>query len=330
MPGGQTGRGTSPAVTDEDGGAAWWPTGIDGRDSRTIARRRSQRGCFTTAQAASAGVTAAELHRMTRRGVVVRLAPRVYRFVVGRGSTWKDRLAAELLSTGGSTCGLSACALYGLVDPPEEPDVLVPRGHRLASVHGRHTTRELRRGETAIVDGLRALVPVRAILDGAHRLPRDRAVEMIESAIVRGLVGPVALERRARELRHNKRPGCAVVLEVLAELHPELARSRNEWEALVVRRAREHGLPEPSLEYEIVVDGRRYFADAAWPDERVMLEFDGRDPHMRRRVHDRDTARRNDLTSAGWRRFGITASALRETDDRAFAQVAQAITATAT
>jgi very-short-patch-repair endonuclease len=265
------------------------------------------------------------MHRMAKRGLVIRVAPRVYRFAVGRAPDWKDRLAAELLSTGGTACGCTAPALFGLTDAPDEPDVLVPRGHRLASVHGRHTTRELLRGETAIVDGLRSLTPVRAILDAAHRMPHERAVEMIESAIVRGLVRPVALERRARELRHNKRPGCAVTLCILGDLHPELARSRNESEARVARRARELGLPEPVLEFEIVIDGRRYLADAAWPAARVLLEFDGRDPHMRRRVHDHDSGRRNDLVSASWRRFGITASALRSRDDRTFLQVARAI-----
>ena len=148
---------------------------------------------------------------------------------------------------------------------------------------------------------------------------------MIESVIVSGLVKPFALEQRARELAHGKRPGCSVTLRILAELHPELARSRNEWEALVARRAKEHSLPKPALEFELFIDGRRYLADAAWPDVKVALEFDGRDPHMRRRVHDNDSTRRNDFTSAGWKRFGITALALESRDDRAFRQVARAV-----
>ena len=115
------------------------------------------------------------------------------------------------------------------------------------------------------------------------------------------------------------------MLKILDDLHPELARSRNEWEALVARQAAEHGLEQPHLEYEIVLDGHRYILDAAWPGPRVALEFDGRDPHMRRRVHDYDTGRRNDFTDAGWLRFGITASALRLRDERAFTQVARAI-----
>jgi very-short-patch-repair endonuclease len=148
---------------------------------------------------------------------------------------------------------------------------------------------------------------------------------MVESAIVRKLVKAAGLRRRAQELANSKRPGCAVVLRILDDLHPELARSRNEWEALVARRAKEFGLERPQLEYELFFNGHRYIADAAWPRQRVALEFDGRDPHMRRRVHDYDTDRRNDFTDAGWRRFGITASALRRHDDRAFRQVARAI-----
>jgi hypothetical protein len=148
---------------------------------------------------------------------------------------------------------------------------------------------------------------------------------MIESAIVRGLVNPARLEQRARELRHHKRPGCAVTLRILGELHPELGRSRNQWEALVVRRAIEFGLPRPELEFEVVIDGRRYILDAAWARALATLEFDGRDPHMRRKVHDYDTARRNDLQAAGWRRFGITAAALQQGDDRVFRQIARVL-----
>jgi very-short-patch-repair endonuclease len=265
-----------------------------------------------------------QVSRLVARGLVLRVAPRVYRFRVSAAPDWKDMLAIELLSTGGVACGLSAAALYELADPPPRPCVLVARGWR-ASGRDRHSTRDLSKHECTIVDGLRTLAPLRAVLDSAHRLPRAKSTRMVESAIVRGLVKPDILRRRAAELMHSKRPGCSVVLRILDELHPELARSRNEWEALVARRAKQAGLQPPHLEYELFIDGRRYIADAAWPEQRVALEFDGRDPHMRRKVHDYDTVRRNDFTDAGWRRFGITALALKNGDDRAFRQVARAI-----
>jgi very-short-patch-repair endonuclease len=265
-----------------------------------IARRRSQRGHFTSSQAEGAGMSRMQLKRLVDRGLVERAATRVYRF------------------------RLSATALYKLSDPPSVPSVLVRRSGRGAA--GRHTTRTLPISERVIVDGLPALSPVRAVLDSVHRMPRADAVAMVESAIVRALVSPERLRRRAAELAHSKRPGCAVTLQILADLHPELARSRNEWEAHVVRRAKELGLPAPRLEYELLIDGHRYIADAAWPEQRVALEFDGRDPHMRRRVHDHDNDRRNDFLDAGWKRFGITAGALKRGDDRAFRLVARALT----
>jgi very-short-patch-repair endonuclease len=176
-----------------------------------------------------------------------------------------------------------------------------------------------------MVEGLRTLAPVRAVLDSVHLLAPAKATALVERAIVRGLVEPDALRRRANELRHSKRPGCAVTLRILADLHPELARSRNEWEALVARRAKEAGLPTPKLEYEVFIDGHRYIADAAWPEPLVLLEFDGRDPHMRKAVHDYDAVRRNDFNAAGWLRFTVTASALQRRDARVFRQVAKAI-----
>jgi very-short-patch-repair endonuclease len=289
-----------------------------------IARRKSQRGYFTNAQALTAGVSSSHLTRLVQRNLVVRCAPRVYRFRVAGPESWKDRLAVKLLTSRGVASGLSSIALYDLCSPPPQPTVIVARsGGRVAA--GRHTTRNLPQPECTTVDGLRTLTPIRAILDSAHRVPRTKAVAIVESAIVRGLVDTDALRRRAKELTHSKRPGCAVVLGILAELHPELTRSRNEWEALVARRAKESGLPRPQLEHELFIDGHRYIADAAWPEQRVALEFDGRDPHMRRTVHDYDTLRRNDFTDAGWKRFGITAAALKRRDDRVFRQVARAV-----
>jgi hypothetical protein len=289
-----------------------------------VARRAGQRGYFTSRQAQAAGISRTELARLVAAGSIVQVAPRVYRFRVTAAETWMDHLAVELLSTGGLACGLSATALFDISRPPPRPQVLVERGRRTAT-QGRHTTRELAPYERTSVHGMRTLAPVRAVLDAAHRLSPDAATALVESAVVRNLVKPDALRKRAQELQHGKRPGCAVTLRILDRLHPELARARNEWEALVVRRVQELGLPSPELEHEVFVDGRRYLIDAAWPAVLIALEFDGRDPHMRRKVHDHDSGRRNDLTSAGWLRFGITAAALQSGDDRVFHQVAKAI-----
>ena len=286
-----------------------------------VARRRGQRGYFTSAQAQAAGMSRTRLSRLVERDLIVRVARRVYRFRVASETDWKDRLVIELLSHGGRASGLSSAA-----STPRRTAPAPECAHRAREEDGdRRSPHEPRTASLGVRDCRRDTLPlpVRTVLDSAHLLPPAKAQTMVESAIVRGLVKPEALRLRAKELTHSKRPGCAVVLRILADLHPELARSRNEWEALVARRAKQFGLEQPRLEYEVTLGGRRYIVDAAWPGPRVGLEFDGRDPHMRRSVHDNDTVRRNDFTDAGWLRFGITATALKAGDDRAFHLVAR-------
>ncbi len=307
---------------------------VSGRIARlnTVASRPTQRGHFTTAQAAQCRVSYKTLVGLEKCGVIRRVHRGLYRFEVGVKPTWKDLLAGELLLTDGIACGRTAAALYGWINVDcaaasgRKFEIMASRGSRHAT-SPRHTTRDLQRWEQVIVDGLPVLHPLRTLTDAAHRLPKRSATAMIESAIANKTVDLHDLERRARELLHPKRPGCAVVLGVLGRIHPELVATRNEWERWVLRRAQELGLPEPAVEFEVVISGRRYLLDAAWPAAEIALEFDGRDPHMRRGVHDNDTLRRNDFESAGWRRFGITATALREGDDSAFAHVARALCA---
>ena len=148
-----------------------------------VARRRGQRGYFTTAQAEAAGMSRPQLSRLVARGLIVRATSGVYRFRVAAMATWKDRLAAELLSTGGVASGLSAAALYDLAEPPLRPSVIVPRTRQGAPV-GHHSTRHLSTHECVTVDGLRSLSPVRTVLDAAHRISRAKAQVMVESAIV--------------------------------------------------------------------------------------------------------------------------------------------------
>ena len=62
----------------------------------------------------------------------------------------------------------------------------------------------------------------------------------------------------------------------------------------------EAGLPRPVLQHVIRLDGR--FAgrvDMAWPDQRVLVEFDG-DGHREREVFVGDLRRQNSLVLAGW------------------------------
>ena len=148
---------------------------------------------------------------------------------------------------------------------------------------------------------------------------------LVDAAIVRRLVRVAVLERRARELWAPRRNGCAIVLRVLADSHPDLALARSEWEALAVRLLAEHGLPAPELDHEVRIGNRRYFLDLAWPAERVYAEFDGFSYHGGREPFDRDRERQNDLASEEWLPFRLTSTALRADPAAALSHLAAAL-----
>ena len=71
------------------------------------------------------------------------------------------------------------------------------------------------------------------------------------------------------------------------------------FERLVVARLREAGLPAPALQHEVVVAGKTYRIDLAYPEARVAIELDG-SVHLRRDVWEADHGRQNALVLAGW------------------------------
>jgi hypothetical protein len=71
----------------------------------------------------------------------------------------------------------------------------------------------------------------------------------------------------------------------------------------------EAGLPSPVLQH-VVRDGDNRFlgqVDLAWPDQRVLVEFDG-NVHRERRVFVDDLRRQNGLVLAGWKLLRFTSA----------------------
>ena len=61
------------------------------------------------------------------------------------------------------------------------------------------------------------------------------------------------------------------------------------------------GLPAPELQFVVLSAGGVFLgrADMAWPDRKVIVEFDG-SVHRERDVFVKDLRRQNDLVAAGW------------------------------
>jgi hypothetical protein len=286
---------------------------------------RTQFGLFTYAQAISVDIPPRTIAWMLDRGRWQEVEPGVMRALPAGRLTWQERIFALSLSVDGVGFGLSASALYGVWTPPRQAEVLVERAGRNRKRPGVHSTRSLPKTDIAIVQGVPATMPARSLCDGAARLRQEQVNKLVDTAVARGLVQPCVLAKRAFELWNSKRPGCRKVLLALAEQHPGLEQARNEWEALVVRRVHEFGLPEPQLDYPVVVDGQQRYLDVAWAQSLVDLEFDGFPPHMVRSVFDEDRVRQNSLVAAGWTVFRVTSRILEQNPGPLFGQIRQAL-----
>lgn len=72
------------------------------------------------------------------------------------------------------------------------------------------------------------------------------------------------------------------------------------------------GLPEPELQYEIIDrDGRRWRVDFAWPEQGVIVEYDGFDWHNSPEDLRHDRQKRAALEELGWRVMSIVADDVR-------------------
>ena len=75
------------------------------------------------------------------------------------------------------------------------------------------------------------------------------------------------------------------------------------------------GLPAPVLQLEVVEDGAWLArVDLAWPDQRLIVEYDG-EYHLDGRQIAEDDVRLAALVAAGWHVIRLSAADLRQMDD---------------
>ena len=107
---------------------------------------------------------------------------------------------------------------------------------------------------------------------------------------------------------------------------PGLTRSDLEEEFL--RFLRKHSLPMPELNVELQIASNRIEADCVWPEQRLIVELDGRDAHDSTPAFESDRARDLALAAAGWRTGRVTSRRMRH-DGPALAAELRALTSRA-
>ncbi|TFV60184.1 DUF559 domain-containing protein [Geodermatophilus sp. DF01-2] len=214
----------------------------------------------------------------------------------------RSRVAAVLLGAPASAVvsHLTAASLWGFEVPLVRND---PRVHLTVppGVGIRHRA-DRRVHRAALADwqiarraGFRVTSPGRTWLDLAASLPPAALLAATDQMLARRY--PRVAFERLLEARRGAR-GVRTARRVLPVAD---RRAGSPMESVLRWFVHEAGLPAPDLQY-VVRDAAGAFlgkVDMAWPEQRVLVEFDG-DVHRERRVFVEDVRRQNGLVLTGW------------------------------
>lgn len=279
---------------------------------------------FTTAEARANGLSSSSLKGSEWR--------HVFRDVWVHSSvpdTTAMRIEAVKLVLGadGFICGLTAAWIYG-VDVQDRRGLLVwvgrPTGDWRRARPGclvREITIEA--ADLDRVDGCWVTNPVRTVFDCARWLSLSEAVVVADALAHAGLATRENLATYTRA--HRRLRGVTQADRVVTLMEP-LSESPMESRLRVLLASA--GLGSPVAQH-VIRDAHGHFvarADLAYPDRRIIVEYDGALHWEQRRADDR---RRDAIRALGWTVFVASRSDYYDDPEAFLARVRQAFTATA-
>lgn len=122
------------------------------------------------------------------------------------------------------------------------------------------------------------------------------------------------------------RRGVIVLREALERVRPGVASRMETWMRLTIVDA---GLPEPVLDHDVYDASGRFLGclDAAYPEARVGMEYEGDHHRTDERQWQRDIIKHDDLVRAGWRVIRVTRAQLLTEPGALVARIREALRA---
>jgi very-short-patch-repair endonuclease len=240
----------------------------------------------------------------------------------------RQRLAAVLLTApaGAVLSHATAAALWDIQIPLQAAgahrvDLIVPEASRAESRVDRRVHRVPVADDEVTRQGA-------FVLTTLERTWRDLAGVLLPPALL--AVSDQLLARGCSaadlEIQLTRRPsgrGSARARAVLPVADP---RAESPMESVLRWLLHAAGLPAPELQFVVRSTGGEFLgrADLAWPDRKVLVEFDG-DVHRERDVFVNDLRRQNQLVSAGWTVLRFTSADLLGRPDEVIAEILRAL-----
>jgi very-short-patch-repair endonuclease len=275
-----------------------------------LERAAKQHGLVTRDQAREAGLTNHQIDGRLRSGRWT--APRRGLVqVMGAPLTEDQAVMAVCLLAGPSAVAshLTAARLWRLRLPdPEQMEVTTPPGRRVRAEGVRqHRTPFLARAEVHRLRGIPVTTVARSLVDCSGRVRADELGRIVDDALRRKLLQLPELVRCHRRAAAGPGRSTAAMAKVLADRAPGYDPGGSDRERQVARLLVAAGLPPPVPQHRVVVAGRTFFLDHAYPDERIAVEFDGWAAHGTFEAFHGDRERARLLVAAGWRLVVVTA-----------------------
>lgn len=263
----------------------------------------SQAGVISFRQAVGLGMTPSAIERRLRSGDWDRIYEGVFR-IHWTPQTWEQGVRAALLRFGSKAVVSHRAAgfLLGLDGVAQIVELTVAGHYRSHAGVIVHQVRELP-PDLWDANGLPITSPTRTLIDLASVL-REESLELaLESALRVGLVSTQKVEQAVEKAR--RRRGIPKLRSILGERYGA-APTGSLFEVKFQRVLRAADLPAPVRQHLVIVGGRSFYLDFAFPDSQIGIECDGFGAHGGRRSFDSDRERRTLLTSAGWRLLHFT------------------------
>lgn len=273
-------------------------------DQRIAALAANQYGAFNRQQAFEIGASERFVQRRLGAGDWIRIVPSVY-VLSGSAGTWRRQCKiAELSVPGSALAGRAAAALHGMTGfKPGPIELVVP-----ATAYCRHPIATLHRYSGAPVTevaGIRTTTIAQTAFDLAMVKVSPWTLERaLDDCLSSKQLSVDALQNRADFYVGSRRPGLNQILPLIDERRAEgWVPPESELEALlcsVLERlpSRPRFIRQAPLPWRSSKPGR---VDVLLPDDRLIMEADGRRWHARVADFDRDRWRDNEAVAHGHR-----------------------------
>lgn len=264
-----------------------------------------QHGVVTRAQLSELGLNRGSITHRIELGWLCPVHRGVY--TIGhRLLTQEGRWMAAVLACGPGTVVShhSAAALWG-IRQSSRIEVTTRAGHPRRNGITVHRS-PLRADERTTHRGIPTTTVPRTLLDLSAVVRRDTLRSALRQAEQLRLTDPLSLNDLAE--RYPRRPGLAAIRALLEEASVGARIIRSELEERFQAFLVNAGLPLPKTNQ--LVEG--YEVDCVWPEQRLIVELDGRAAHDTSHAFERDRERDRALAAAGWRVIRITWRQLEE------------------